>query len=165
MSKRIIVAAFGVAALAVPTAAAADPGHGAGRGHEPSKQTVSAKHEAGATHHRTAKAKKVRRVTFVFKGTFTAPGTVAVVSGNYHVRKGGFIGQTVAFDLAGAGVVAADTNADGKVDVSDVKDGDMVLVQARLPRRSTFVTGSDPIVARHLIDRTHAPEPGDGSAS
>jgi hypothetical protein len=165
MSKRIIAAAFGAAVLAVPTAAVADPGHGAGHGHGPSKESVSAKHEVGATHQRTAKAKKVRRVTFVFKGRFTAPGTVAVVSGNHHVRKGGFVGQTVTFDLAGARIVAADTNADAKVDVSDVQDGDMVLVQARLPRRSTFATGADPIMARNLIDRTHAAEPGDDSAS
>jgi hypothetical protein len=94
---------------------------------------------------------------FVFKGTFTAPGIVQVLSGNSHVRKGGFVGEPVTFDLASAKVVAADTNADEKVDITDVKDGDLVLVQARVARRTKYAEGADAIVARKLVDKTNAP--------
>jgi hypothetical protein len=160
MDKRVIAALFGAAALAVPTAASADAGHGAGHGHAPSTPPVSAKHQ------HTGKAKKTKTVMFIFKGSFTAPGTVAVVSGNAQARKGGFVGQSVTFDLSGAKVVAADANADAKVDASDVEDGDLVLVQARLPRGTDFAApgdgaSADPIVARKLIDKTNSPQPAD----
>jgi hypothetical protein len=75
-----------------------------------------------------------RIMAFVFRGTFAAPGTVTVTSGNARVGKGGFIGEAVAFDLSGARIVGADTNGDQAVDLLDVKDGDRVLVQARLPK-------------------------------
>jgi hypothetical protein len=157
MDKRVIAALLGPAALAVPTAAAADPGHGAGHGHKPSTPAVNAKHQ------RTGKTKKTRPVMFVFKGSFTAPGTVAVVSGNAQARHGGFVGQPVTFDLSGAKVVAGDSNADSAVDVSDVRDGDVVLIQARLPKGTKFVapadgTSPEPIAARKLIDKTNPPE-------
>jgi hypothetical protein len=157
MDKRVIAALLGAAALAVPTAAAADPGHGAGHGQRSSAPTVKAKHE------RTGKAKHVKKVMFIFTGSFTAPGNVAVVSGNAQARKGGFVGQSVTFDLSSAKVVAADTNGDSAVDVSDVKDGDLVLIQARLPRGTKFAAPADgataePIMARKLIDK-NAPEP------
>jgi hypothetical protein len=160
MDKRVIAALLGSAALAVPTAAAASPGHGAGHSHGRSTPTVKAKHE------RTAKAKKAKTVMFIFKGSFTAPGSVAVVSGNAQARKGGFVGQSVSFDVSSAKVVAADTNGDTTVNVSDVKDGDLVLIQARLPRRTRFAAAADgattePIVARKLIDRTNAPQSAD----
>jgi carbohydrate-selective porin OprB len=141
MNNRIVVAALTAAALAVPTVAVAQPG----KGHE--KQTTKAH----------GKAKTPKKVTFVFKGKFTAPGTVEVTSGNSHVRKGGYVGQLVTFDLATAKVVAADTNADLKVDVTDVKDGDVVLVQARVAKRTKFEEGAEAIAARKLVDKTNPP--------
>ena len=121
MSNRIIVAVAAAAALAVPAVAVAQPGNG--KGHE--KQSVKAH----------GKAKQPKKVMYVFKGKFSAPGTVEVTAGNSHVRKGSFVGEEVTFDFASAKVVAADTNADQKVDVTDVKDGDVVLVQARVAKR------------------------------
>jgi hypothetical protein len=59
---------------------------------------------------------------------------VSVVAGNRHVRRAGLIGQTVAFDLSGARVRVADVNADGKRDVADLHEGDVVKVKARAPR-------------------------------
>ena len=147
MNKRLIVAALGAAALAVPAAAAADQGHG--RGH-------------GRGHDKPAVAKKAKRVTFVFKGSFVGEGTVQVVSGNAQARKGGFVGQTLTFDFAGARVVVADTNGDHKADVTDVKAGDRVVVKARLAKGTKY--GAD-LVATNLIDTSNAPrdevEPGD----
>jgi hypothetical protein len=138
MNLRIIAAALGAAALAIPTAAAADPGHGKAKPKHPAKT-----------------------VTYVFKGTFTAPGTVAVLSGNAHVRKGGYVGQSISFDLATAKIVGVDTNADLKVDVADVADGDRVLVQARIAKGTKFAAPAEgetaaAIVARKLVDKTGA---------
>jgi hypothetical protein len=152
VNKRIIVAALTAAAVAVPAAAIAKSGPG--KGHD---------REAGKVHGTAKKGKKAKKVMFVFKGTFTAPGTVEVLSGNSHVRKGGFVGEAVTFDFAGVKVVAADTNGDAKVDVTDVKDGDRVLVQARVARRTTYTEGADAIAARKLVDKTNAPvEDDDG---
>jgi hypothetical protein len=139
MNLRIVAAALGTAALAIPTAAAADPGHG----------KAKPKHAA-------------KTVTYVFKGTFTAPGTVAVLSGNAHVRKGGYVGQSISFDLATAKVVGVDANADLKVDVTDVADGDRVLVQARVAKGTRYAAPAEgetaaAIVARKLVDKTGAP--------
>jgi hypothetical protein len=147
MNKRIVIAALTAAALAVPAAAIAQPGKD--KGHE----------TAGKVH---GKAKKAKKVTFVFKGTFTAPGTVEVLAGNSHVRKGGFVGQAVTFDFASAKVVVADTNADQTLDVSDVKDGDRVLVQARIARGTKFSAPTEDevaeaVVARKLVDKTNPP--------
>jgi hypothetical protein len=136
MNTRIIAAALGAAALVLPAAAVADPGHG--HGHNP---------------------KKAKTVTFVFKGTFTAPGTVSVLSGNAHVRKGGYVGQSISFDLATAKIVGVDTNADQKVDLGDVADGDKVLVQARVSKGTKYVAPAEgetaaAIAARKLVDQT-----------
>ncbi len=162
MNKRIIATILGAVALAAPAAALAESKH-----ERPGKEHVKGKH------------KKAKKVMFVFKGTFTAPGTVVVDHGNAHVRKGGYVGQSVAFDLEDARIVVADTNADGKRDVADVKDGDRVLVQARMLKRTKYVAPvedeapdaeaagdegveeSDAIVARRLIDRTHHPRDED----
>jgi hypothetical protein len=149
VNNRIVVATLTAAALAVPSAAIAKPNHG--KGHE--KQTVKAH----------GKAKQPKKVMFVFKGKFTAPGTIDVVSGNSHVRKGGFVGQAVTFDFANAKVVAPDTNADQKVDVTDVKDGDVVRVQARVARRTKYTEGAEAIIARKLVDKTSAPAEDDDS--
>ena len=109
------------------------------------------------------KAKQPKKVMYVFKGTFTAPGTVGVTSGNSHVRKGGLVGEAVTFDFASAKVVAADTNADQKVDVTDVKDGDVVLVQARVAKRTKHAEDAEAIGARKLVDKTNAPVEDEGA--
>ena len=139
LNKRTVLAALAVAALAVPAAAGAKPG--GGKGH--SKPAAKEKH--------------VKKVTFVFRGTFTAPGTVAVDAGNAHARKGGYVGQTVTFDFADAKVVVADTNGDLVRDVTDVKDGDRVLVTARVARRTKYAAGAEAVVARKLVDKAKAP--------
>ena len=142
MHHRTLTAALAAAALAVPAAAVADPGN-------------------GKVHDKPAK--KAKTVTYVFKGTFTAPGTVAVTSGNAHVRKGGYVGQSVTFDLASAKVVGVDANADLKVDATDVADGDKVLVQARIAKGTKWSAPAEGetaavLVARKLVDKTGAPE-------
>jgi hypothetical protein len=101
-------------------------------------------------------------VTFIFKGTFVAPGAVAVRSGNAHVRKGGFVGRQVLFDFASAKVVVADTNADQTVDINDVQDGDRVLVRARVRKGTNYAAPAEGetaagVVARKLVDLTNAP--------
>jgi hypothetical protein len=149
MSYRIIVAVAAAAALAVPAVAVAQPGKGKGR----EKQTAKAH----------GKAKQPRKVMYVFKGTFSGPGTVEVTSGNSHVRKGGFVGEAVTFDFASAKVVAADTNADQKVDVTDVKAGDLVLVQARVAKRTKYAEDAEAIAARKLVDKTNAPVEDEGA--
>jgi len=151
MNKRIIVAALATAMLAVPAGAVAQPGKS--KGHE--KRTAKAH----------GKAKQPKKVMFVFKGKFTATGTVQVTSGNSHVRRGGFVGHAVTFDFVNAKVVAADTNADQKVDVTDVKDGDVVLVQARVVRRTKYAEDAEAISARKLVDTTNAPVENEGTES
>jgi hypothetical protein len=146
LNKRTVLAALAVAALAVPAAAGAKPGGGKGHGKP------------------AAKEKQSKKVMFVFRGTFTAPGTVAVDAGNAHVRKGGFVGQAVTFDFADAKVVVADTNGDLVRDVADVKDGDRVLVTARVARRTKFAEGAEAVVARKLVDKAKAPVEGDEAA-
>ena len=137
MNKRTIAVALGAAALAVPAAAVAQPGHG-----------------------KDKPPKKAKTVNFVFKGTFTAPGTVTVSAGNAHVRKGGYVGTEVTFDLDDAKIVGVDTTADGKVDLADVADGDKVLVQARVAKGTKHGTAPvSELAARKLIDQTPAQEP------
>jgi dihydroxyacid dehydratase/phosphogluconate dehydratase len=157
MNKRIVATVLGAAVLAVPAAAIADSGHGKGA------EKTAAKNET------KTKGRKAKKVMLVFKGTFAAPGTVEVLSGNAHVRKGGFVGHQVSFDFASARVVAADTNADQKVDLTDVKDGDLVLVQARAAKGTRYGAPAagevaTAIVARKLIDATNAPADDDGPA-
>jgi hypothetical protein len=150
MNNHVIAALLGAAALAVPAAAVADSGRGKGHGEQTAKETPK------------SKGTKAKQRMYVFKGAFAAPGTVEVRSGNAHVRKGGFVGQAVTFDFASARIVAADTNADQAVDLSDVKDGDLVLVQARMAKGTEHVAAvegetAQPLVARKLIDKTNAP--------
>jgi hypothetical protein len=138
MNQRILIAIVAVAALAIPTAAVAKPDHG--------------KHQH--KHAEKSHGKQTKKVMFVFKGTYSG-GVVEVAAGNAHVRKGGFVGQSVTFDLSDAKIRAADTNGDQQVDVTDVKDGDKVLVQARVPKRTQYADVTDAISARKLIDKTN----------
>jgi hypothetical protein len=143
MNRRIVIATLAAAALAVPAAAGAQPGNGKGHDKPDSKAH--------------GKPKKAKKVTFVFRGTFTAPGTIEVLAGNAHVRKGGFVGEAVTFDFASAKVVVADTNADQTLDIADVKDGDRVLVQARVAKGTEYAAAAEAVVARKLVDKTNAP--------
>jgi hypothetical protein len=149
MNTRVTAVALTAAALALPAAATAEDGPGKGE-------------KKAAAEHVKAK-KKSKTVTYVFKGTFVAPGTVTVVSGNAHVRKGGYVGQAVSFDLVGAKIVGVDANGDQKVDVADVADGDKVLVQARMAKGMEYAAPVEgetaaAIVARKLVDKTGSGE-------
>ena len=137
---RVAVAFMGVAALALPAAAAAKgrPDH-AGKSH------------GGRAPH---------AVQYVFRGTWSG-GAVQVTGGNNHVRRAGLIGQSASFDLANARIVVRDVNADGARDISDVSDGDRVVVQARLPKGDP---GDGPYAARKLVDKG-APSTSDDSGS
>jgi hypothetical protein len=136
---RAALAVVGAAALALPAAAAA-------KGHHGAEQHAHGHHGARPAH----------TVAYVFRGTWSA-GAVQVTGGNAHVRRAGLLGQSVAFDLSAARVVVADVNGDGARDAADVRDGDRVLVQARLPKGDP---GAGPYAARKLVDKAaaHAPE-------
>jgi hypothetical protein len=161
MNKRTIVAVAGAAALVVPAAASADPGHGRGKDKRSAAESV--------TTHGKPTTRKAKKVTYVFKGTFGADGTVTVSSGNAHVRRGGFVRQSVRFDLAGARIVGADTNTDQTVDLADVRAGDRVVVKARLAKGTKYVAATEgqpaeQLVARQLIDKTHVADDEAASA-
>ena len=127
--RRLAIVIAALTAIAVPAAAVAKPGNG--RGHGPAKG-----------------------VTYIFKGTYSGDGVVAVKKGNAHVRKADLVGTDVAFDLSAAKLTVADTNADSAVTVDDVLVGDRVLVQARLPKGDP---GDGPYAARRLIDQFNLP--------
>jgi hypothetical protein len=97
-------------------------------------------------------AKPVKVSTYVFKGVWHADGTVTVSGGNAKVRKGGFVGETVAFDVSAAKLRVADTDADGALTAADLAEGDKVVVQAKLPRTDP---GEAPFAARKVVDQTH----------
>ena len=149
---RNTLVALGVAVIVTPAAVSE------GRVHE---DHVKKEHRQGppASHVKKHGDKKHgdKKVTYVFKGTYGADG-VTVLKGNKHVRRAGLVGEVVAFDLSAARVVVADINGDGKRDLADVQDGDKVVVQARLPRRTP---GSAPFAARKLVDQTHAKHQGE----
>jgi hypothetical protein len=135
--RRSWLAAVSVAALAVPAAAVAHPGHGHANGHN-----------------------KNHKVQYIFRGTYDGTGLVNVTGGNHHARKAGLVDAgDVQFDLTNTKLSVADTNADTVIDVNDVVTGDQVLVQARLPRQDP---GSQPFAARHLVDQT---SPADGDST
>ena len=106
-------------------------------------------------------AKPVKVSTYVFKGVWHADGTVTVSGGNAKVRKGGFVGQAVAFDVSAAKLRVADTDGDGAVTAADLAEGDKVVVQAKLPRKDP---GEAPFAARKVVDQTHPIVPADDGA-
>jgi len=132
--KRSLMVVLGVAALAVPAGAVAS--NGQGKGHQGD--------------HGKGKGHGLNEVAWVFKGYYEVGGLIDVKHGNSRVRKGGFVGQTVAFDLSGARIVVRDANGDGQRDLGDVAAGDWVLVKARLPRKDP---GDQPFEAKRLIDK------------
>jgi hypothetical protein len=156
--RNTLLVALGVAALAIPAGAVADHGesHGKAKGHAKNGK---------AKGHANGKGKgqaKPHAVGYLFKGFYAGDGMVDVKRGNAHVRKGGFVGETVEFDLTDARLVVADTNANGKRDIEDVEEGDWVLVKARLPRTDP---GSEPFEAKWLIDKTNKPAPSEENGS
>jgi hypothetical protein len=141
--KRSLIVALGVVALVVPAGAIAKHGgsHGAGNAGGKGHQGNQGK----------GKGKRPHNVAWVFKGYYKGEGSIEVRHGNSRVRKGGYIGDEVAFDLSGARIVVADANGDGQRDLADVAVGDWVLVKARLPRTDP---GDQPFEAKRLIDKT-----------
>jgi hypothetical protein len=128
MINRWMAVVLGAAVLAVPGTALAKGDHAKGKGHEKThKVEKKAKKDKASK-----KAKKP--ATYIFEGDYKGDGVVTVTSGNSRVRKGGYVGQDVTFDLTTAKVVAADSDGVAGVTAADVKAGDLVLVQARLPR-------------------------------
>jgi hypothetical protein len=128
-TPRRIAALLGVGILFVPAVAAAKPGP---------------KHEKPAKH--------VKVATYVFKGVWHVDGTVTVTGGNAKVRKGEYVGQTVAFDVSAAKLRVDDTDGDGARTAADLLEGDKVVVQAKLPRTDP---GEAPYAARKVVDQTH----------
>jgi hypothetical protein len=133
----------GAIALASVTPAVAAPGNGHGQGGDHGQQ--------GQSHGKANGKAKVHNVTYVFRGTWSAADGLSVTGGNAHVRKAGLIGQDVQFDLSGAKLVVADTDGVAGVSAADVKDGDRVVIKARLPRKDP---GTQPFAAKMLIDQT-----------
>ena len=158
MNKRVIAAAVGAAALLAPASAVAKhDGHGKGAEKKAEHVVVNKQH---GKKDKSAKAKKP--VTFVFNGVYKGAGVVTVSSGNAHVRKGGFVGTDVTFDLASAKVVAAESDNVPGLSAGDLQAGDVVLVQTRMPRGTKAGAagdGAEPtaITARKVVDKTHPP--------
>ena len=125
MSNRWMAVALGAAVLAVPGTALAKGDHG--------KDKVKSHHKADK-HATKDKSAATKGKSAVFKGVYKGDGVVTVSSGNSRVRRGGYVGQDVTFDLSKAKVTAAEADGVAGVTAADVKAGDRVLVQARLPR-------------------------------
>lgn len=128
--NRKLVAALGVAALAVPAAAVAHPGES---------------HGGGTT----------KPAQYNVKGIYAGDGVVSVNHANGHARKAGWKGTDVAFDFSAAQIRVADTNGDGTRDLADVVVGDRVKVKARLAKRDP---GAGPYVAQRLVDKSNQGE-------
>ena len=150
---RALVVAGTVAALAAPAAAVAKKG-----GAEKHKNS----HSLEAKSKGKGKAKgKSKPKTFNFKGAVSAVEgdvvTVLVKQANSRGRSAK--SKPVAFDLSGARLKVADTNGDGATNAADVKVGDRVSVQARLPQNVDLAAG--PHAARKLVDLTAPPADDD----
>jgi hypothetical protein len=172
MTNRWIAVALGAVALAVPGTALAKSDHA-------KKDKASEKrHKHGDKHGHKHESKPKKGKTYIFKGVYKGDGVVTVAEGNSRVRKGGYVGQDVTFDLSAAKLVVADTDGVPGITAADVQAGDVVLVQARLPRGAKApapvadepaatestddpvaeeTPASDAIKARKLVDKTHPP--------
>jgi len=132
----ILAGALALASVA-PAVAAPGDGHGQGQGRAHGKS-------------------RVHNVTYVFKGTWNAATGLTVTRGNAHARKAGLVGEDLQFDLSAARLVVADTDGSGDLTPADVKDGDRVVIKARLPRRDP---GVQPYGARMLVDQSNPAGP------
>ena len=152
---RRVIAVLGAAALTVPGAAVAAPGKGTApaKSDGVSKTRTTGKAEGRAKAKGKAKAKKVKLATYVVKGVFDEAGQVDVTGGNSRTRRAGLVRDDVVFTFDGAKLVVADTNADGVVTEADIKPGDKLTIQLKLPR----TLGAGPYAARKVVDRTHLP--------
>jgi hypothetical protein len=169
MINRWMAVVLGAAVLAVPGTALAKNDHA-------KKDKASEKsHKHGSKHEKKVKKNKaVKAKTFVFKGAYKGAGVVTVAKGNSRVRKGGYVGQDVTFDMSSAKLVVADTDGVPGVTVDDLQVGDELLVQARLPRGTKAPVVTDEtadaatdteeaeeapsaIKARKVVDKTHPP--------
>jgi hypothetical protein len=165
---RHVAAAAAVLAFAGAGTALA---HGGGHGNNHTFGTTGTSGPTGATgatgatgpagsHGKHHGRHKKHKVAWIFRGTFnSADSSVTVTAGNSRVRKGGFVGQTVKFDLTDARIQVDDTNNDGDETLADVKDGDEVLVHARLPKDGS---ATQPFKAKKLIDLTNLPSDDEG---
>ena len=139
MINRWMAVALGALVLAVPGTAVAKGDHAKGKGHEKT-------HKVEKKAKKDKQAKKAKKPhTYVFKGVYKGEGVVTVESGNSRVRKGGYVGTDVTFDLASAKIVAADSDGVAGISAADVKAGDKVLVQARLPRGTKAPVTEEPV--------------------
>jgi hypothetical protein len=103
-----------------------------------------------------------QRAAYVFRGTWSAAdGSVTVTDGNQKVKRAGLVGQSVKLDLTDAKFFVADTDADGSKTAADMKDGDDVIVFAKLPKNAPAGT---PYKAKLVFDKTNAPMPDHGAA-
>ena len=85
------------------------------------------------------------------KGTYLGDGIVAVEKGNSAVKRAGWKGQEVAFDLSEADIRVEDNNGDGEESLDDVAMGSDVRVKARLPKGEL---GAGPYKAQRLDDKS-----------
>jgi hypothetical protein len=130
MNQRIRTITIGVLALALaaPVAATADSGKGKGK-------TVSA--EAKSKPKKAKKAKKPKQAEFkgTVKAVDAAAGTVTVAVEKASKWGRAYKGKDVVFTLAAVkSLKVADTNADGKQDLADVKVGDLAHAGARIAK-------------------------------
>ena len=108
MINRWMAVVLGAAVLAVPSTALAKGDHAKGKGHEKTHKVEKHAKKHGKKGKKDKSAKKGK--SYVFKGVYKGDGVVTVVSGNSRVRKGGYVGEDVTFDLSSAKIVAADTD-------------------------------------------------------
>jgi hypothetical protein len=135
-ARTLLAAGAALAVLAVPAAAAAKP-----------------KHEHRAAGH------GAHKVSLLLRGTWTG-GALQVTGGNRATRRAGLVGESVSLDLASAKLKVRDTNGDGARDAEDLRDGDKVLVQARVARGEA-VEGT--LTARKLAARARGGEDDHGA--
>ena len=112
MINRWMAVVLGAAVLAVPGTAVAKGDHG--QGHAKKEKAEHHKsHEHGKKGHKGKKEKAAKKAkkpkNFVFRGVYKGDGVVTVTSGNSWVRKGGYVGTDVTFDLSEAKLKVADT--------------------------------------------------------
>ena len=184
MINRWMAVVLGAAVLAIPGTAVAKGDHGQGHAKKEKAERVKS-HEHGKKGHKGKKDKADKKAkkpkNFVFRGVYKGEGVVTVTSGNSWVRKGGYVGTDVTFDLSEAKLKVADTDGVAGVSAADVQVGDTVLVQARLPRGTKAPEPVEPapaesgeeapaeeapaaIKARKLIDFTRPPVSEDEEA-
>lgn len=144
MNQRIRTITIGVLALALaaPVAATADSGKG---------KTKSAQAKG------KGKSKAPKGKQAEFKGTVkavdAAAGTVTVAVDKASKWGRAYKGTDVVFTLTGVKKIkVADTNADGKKDLSDVKVGDLAKAGARIAK------GAD-VTAPVAANKFHAKAP------